>query len=319
MASAQRKRQQKEGPERLCSRTASRQFGVLSLEQALGAGMSQAAISRKVASGEWRRVFKGVYAVALFPKAWEQSLMATLLWAGPEAAISHRSAAACLGLDGVKPGYIEVTLPRSRRASAPYVITHCSPISRIDFGRFGPLRITTPSRTLIDLGAVVDEESLEIALDCALRKNLTSEDRLRAHLARLGGRGRRGAGVLSKLLEARGQDARACHSPLETRFRRLCRRFRLPLPQAQFPIVLAGRRRRLDFAYPGVRLGIELDGRGEHSNRPVFEDDRRRQNLLVLEGWTILRFTHAQIVEEPEAVAAQARAALVRLGHVSLT
>jgi very-short-patch-repair endonuclease len=36
---------------------------------------------------------------------------------------------------------------------------------------------------------------------------------------------------------------------------------------------------------------IEIDGRLYHTGAEVFETDRRRQNLLVLDGWCVLRFT----------------------------
>jgi hypothetical protein len=58
------------------------------------------------------------------------------------------------------------------------------------------------------------------------------------------------------------------------------------------------------------RLVIEGDGFGVHGGREAFESDRERQNLLVLDGWRILRFTWRQIVREPAWVAAQIRAAL---------
>ncbi len=42
----------------------------------------------------------------------------------------------------------------------------------------------------------------------------------------------------------------------------------------------------------------------------VFVHDRRRQNALVLAGWTVLRFTPDDLRSHPEALVAQVRAAL---------
>ena len=67
---------------------------------------------------------------------------------------------------------------------------------------------------------------------------------------------------------------------------------------------------RADFAYPRERLLIELDGWSAHGTRPAFHADRHRQNALVLAGWTILRFTWADIAESPAAVIAAVHGAL---------
>jgi len=83
----------------------------------------------------------------------------------------------------------------------------------------------------------------------------------------------------------------------------------LPEPTRQYEVrngdgVVA----RIDFAYPDRRLAIELDGFECHTNR--FQRDRSRQNGLVLRGWTVLRFTWADVVERPDYVVATLATAL---------
>ena len=46
---------------------------------------------------------------------------------------------------------------------------------------------------------------------------------------------------------------------------------------------------------------IEVDGRAYHGEAR-FETDRRRQNILVLDGWRVLRFTWRMLETEPEWV-----------------
>jgi very-short-patch-repair endonuclease len=55
---------------------------------------------------------------------------------------------------------------------------------------------------------------------------------------------------------------------------------------------------------------LRFDGRLYHTGAEVFETDRRRQNLLVLDGWCVLRFTWTMIEEHPEEVIAMVREAL---------
>lgn len=56
----------------------------------------------------------------------------------------------------------------------------------------------------------------------------------------------------------------------------------------------------LDFAVPCVRgdLNVETDGDLWHSARAHIARDNMRDNDLSTEGWRILRFNSAQIVEE---------------------
>lgn len=63
-------------------------------------------------------------------------------------------------------------------------------------------------------------------------------------------------------------------------------------------------KRYLDFSYlrPGVRICFEIDGYGPHSrniSRWQFADNLERQNQLVIDGWTVIRFSYDQVKERP--------------------
>ena len=58
----------------------------------------------------------------------------------------------------------------------------------------------------------------------------------------------------------------------------------------------------LDVAFPSVRLAIEVDGWAYHSDVDRFQADRTKQNALTSLGWTVLRFTWADLTERPHAV-----------------
>ena len=59
----------------------------------------------------------------------------------------------------------------------------------------------------------------------------------------------------------------------------------------------------VDFAYPRLRLVIEVDGFKVHATPRRMSKDFVRQNGLVPYGWHVLRFTWRQVVREPEMVA----------------
>jgi hypothetical protein len=63
-------------------------------------------------------------------------------------------------------------------------------------------------------------------------------------------------------------------------------------------------KRYLDFAYirPGIRICLEVDGYGPHLkniSRWQFSDNLERQNQLVIDRWTVIRFSFDQVKENP--------------------
>src|SRR5262249_39887623 len=147
-------------------------------------------------------------------------------------------------------------------------------------------------------------------LDDFVGRKLVTVRAVQATLGRLGGRGRRGAGVLRKVLEQRGLGVLTHEGALEPILADLCDTYDVSRPEHQWALVLAGQRRRLDFAYPEHKVAIEVDGYESHSRYDVFEDDRARANELVVRGWLVLRFTRRQLLHRPGWVAATILAAL---------
>lgn len=101
----------------------------------------------------------------------------------------------------------------------------------------------------------------------------------------------------------------ASESPMETRLRMLLVLRRLPRPAAQVPIHdPAGRFiGRVDLFYDRSRLAVEYDGAG---HRDTVTDDNRRQNRLLATGIRLLRFTAADVLGNPNSVAAQVKVAI---------
>jgi very-short-patch-repair endonuclease len=58
----------------------------------------------------------------------------------------------------------------------------------------------------------------------------------------------------------------------------------------------------------GQRLALEYDGRAVHEREDVFVRDRRRANDLARAGWTVLRFTAADLRGGAAAAVLQVRA-----------
>lgn len=68
----------------------------------------------------------------------------------------------------------------------------------------------------------------------------------------------------------------------------------LPEPVREYRL-LPPRRWRCDFAWPGLKLAVEVEGGGWTNGRHVrgagFEADCEKYNEAALHGWTVLRVT----------------------------
>lgn len=296
------------------------QLGLLTHRQTIDAGLTDEGIQWRLDTGRWRRVHRGVYAVAGAPHSWEQDVLAACLAAGAGAVTSHRSAAVLWELDGVSRDVVEISVPRPLTHRLRGVVVHRS----TDIDRTTPavragIGVTSPMRTLVDLGAVVPPWIVERGLDHALSRRLVTVVGLRRELDIVARKGRRGAGVLRALLDERSDCHLGPESVLEARMLRLCRDHGLPVPVCQFEVRLGQRLLgRVDFAVPHLRLAIEVDGYEHHSTLAAFQRDRVRQNDLVAAGWTVLRFTWDDVTRRPEKVAAAIQrvlGALIRALH----
>src|SRR5450759_379009 len=97
-------------------------------------------------------------------------------------------------------------------------------------------------------------------------------------------------------------------SPMETRLRWLLFLRGLPRPDLQTNLYDSENRfaGRADLYYPAARLVLEYDG-AHHRDRLV--EDNRRQNRLLNAGFGLLRFTAADIHNQPQVVEAQVQSA----------
>ncbi|HYL53461.1 MAG TPA: DUF559 domain-containing protein [Acidimicrobiia bacterium] len=283
--------------------------GVFPHKEALAAGLTQRQIDRRLRSGTWVRVFPRVYRNAATPVTDAAQRRAALWWAGRNAVLSHRSAATMWGLDGIEAdARPELTVAGTRHPRSTLVVVHRTlDLPPGDTCRKDDLRLTRPSRTIIDLVAVLEEEALEVALESARRMRLVTADRLRLRLESLAGRGRAGATQLWAVLDAvAGQPA--AESTLEVKVARLLRSSALPEPVRQHPVRIFGRRYRLDFAWPYVRVALEADGRRYHD----FQRDRTRWRHLGASGWRVLPVTWTDATRQWPAVLRELQAALAR-------
>lgn len=303
---------------RQVSQLASSQRGLVTRAQLLEAGFTARMIDRRLQAGGLVLASHGVYEMAgLPPDRWRAGLAACLA-AGGTVAFSHRASASIWGGHPPMAPMVDLSLTprrsvRIEAGSGDLVLHRSVDLTMDQIVVHHGLPVTRPARTLVDLGAVVAPRVVEDVLDDFVGRKLVTIREVRAALERLAARGRSGCGVLREVLDRRaGAELTMSRSRLEAELIRLCERAGLPHPVFQHELIVGGRRRRLDFAFPGLRLAIEVDGYESHSRYHVFEDDRARSNDLELAGWTVLHFTWTQVTQRPGYVVSVLRAALAQ-------
>ncbi len=301
----------REGADERCLRRFELQSGVISRTQALEEGLTKSAVRGRLEKKLWVCAYPGVYALGGVSPTWLGRLWAATLHLGPTAVVSHRAAARIHKLDGIDGEYVEVTVVEPGARARGRIKIHSSltqPASRLVQG----LPVTTIERTLVDLGAVCDEESVEIALDCALRRGRTSIRKLEAELEKRRGRGNRGCGVLAEILLIRGRCG-PTGSALETKVARAMRAGHLPAPIRQFAIFDGDRHVATpDFAYPKLKVAVEALGYEPHGNRPAWEKDFARHNMMTPLGWRVFYATNSDLKRPEERICAPIRELLAQ-------
>jgi very-short-patch-repair endonuclease len=288
---------------------AKRQYGVASRAQLLGAGWSEGAIKKRIRGGRLHRLQAGVYLVGheLIPR--EGRWIAAVLSSGPEAVLSHWSAAALWGIRPSSRERIDVTVPHRSRSSG-LIRRHISQLPADERTAEEGIPVTTVPRTIFDLATAESTDVIQNLLREAEFLELWDRLSLRDLVERYPGRRgvRRVRAALERLKEEPSGRKR---TPLEERFAPFLRRQRLPLPRFNDWILVAGKRVQVDCHWPDLRQIVELDGWQGHKSRTAFREDRARDRRLSVAGYSVTRLTWNQLDDEPEAIASDLRSLLL--------
>lgn len=297
--------------------------GIVLRRHLVALGIDDKAIRRAIDSGRIVRLRAGAYALAA-------------IWEAADAVARHRLTASAVRLvydEGVALSHVSACLEygaptwqldlsrvhltsldgRGERTAAG-VVHHRGSCGVLDVTRDEQGWITAPTRTALDTACSLSQEPAVVLLDWFLHEGLTTKDELELGRTAM----HRWPDSLSLRRAVQLADGSA-ESVGESRFRLLCRRFRLPAPIAQYEIrhpngKLAG---RVDFAWPEHRLIVEFDGRekyhrfrrpGESLEEAIMREKDREDLLRELTGWRVVRITWADLARPAETIARLRRA-----------
>src|SRR5262245_29814839 len=262
---------------------ASRQHGVISRDQLLQLGFTRDAIKHRLATGRLHRLFRGTYAVGRAQVTVRGHWMAAVLSCGPDAILSHASAAALWGIRRLRAPMqtaVDITVPTRARRQRPNLHLHRRSSLGDDMTRRDAIPVTRPARTLIDLATVLDPEPLEAAVNEADKLNLIDPERLRKAVD--DHRGLDGVATLRKILDRRTFQLTDSH--LQRLVLRVAQRAGLPPPTTRNRV----NEHRVDFYWVDLGLVVESDGLRSHRTPAQQAKDRVRDQKHTAAGLTAL-------------------------------
>lgn len=281
------------------------QHQLISRPDILEVGGSDGAIRWQLNKGHWVAVQAGVYQVDRRPQEWEGRLLGAVLAAGDRSVVSHRSALCLWGLEGISTRLVELTVPYGHGPVPRETIVHRTRRA-IKSELLRGIPVTTVERTLLDCSALLPRIVIGKALDSAIRKNLTTIDRVYDLLVARGGRGVRGTRLLRWVISERLHDT-ATGSGAEFELLYHMQMAFLPRPELQYPLFPGSGRRVPDFYWPQRGKAVEVDGVDAHASADRLDDDLKRQNELMDMGIELRRFSAREVRRHPTRVVSQIR------------
>lgn len=262
------------------------QHGVVRVDAARRLGLTRSHLRTMLDRGHFTAPHRGVLLSSTAPETWTQQVSIALAATGGVA--SHRCAARLHRLDGFADAPVELTVPVTGSRRPVDAVVHHSILERGDVTRCDGLATTSIARMLVDLGAVVDDDLVEQALDDALRRG-SSERWIRATLERLSRPGPSGSGSLRRVIERPDRQGALPDSVFERLLDRLVRSAGLPPPERQVRVEHDGRLVAvLDCGWRDLMLALEADSEMWHFGPRRGRLARRRHNQLSSLGWTVL-------------------------------
>ncbi|MFL5956403.1 MAG: DUF559 domain-containing protein, partial [Solirubrobacterales bacterium] len=237
--------------------------------------------------------------------------LAAVLAGGEGAALSHLCAAALWEIwERPPPRRPRVSVPTTAGRRSPRGIDlHRAPtLQPNDITRRNGIPVTTLSRTLIDLAAIIEAKRLRSVLRQAERVHGLDLSRLRSALDAAPRSSHRHA-RLKRALDRYVPGTAGTEGEPEAAFLELCAVHGLPIPRTQVPIG----RYRADFVWPDLNLVVEIDDRGSHDGYIAFHEDRVRDRAMKAAGLDVLRFTRGEVVRGPGAVARELSKQIARV------
>jgi very-short-patch-repair endonuclease len=280
---------------------------VVARRQLLALGMGREAIRGRVERGSLHQIYRGVYVVGYRRINRKGRWMAAVLVGGPEVVLSHRAAGCLWGFLSSGLARLEVTAPLGKRARHPGIVCHETDLAADEVTELDGIPVTSVFRTLFDLAGDLEPRQFELAWKEVGVKRLTDRVPMAVLLERH--KGKRGS-VAIRRLAVSTKPIPVTRNEFEERFLTVLDASGLPRPRFNPDLYVRGRFFKPDCLWEAQKLIAELDGGEVHNTDHAFQSDRRRDRILLAEGYRTTRVTWEQLRDEPDEVVADLRSAL---------
>ena len=171
----------RERRQRLFHETAADQRGYFTAAQARDVGYSYQAQAHHVTAGNWIRVDRGLFRLAEWVPEVHDEFARWALWSSGRGVVSHESALGVHQVGEFEAAKVHLTVPRNFTMSDPAVVVHRASLEPQDVVDDGGFRLTSVTRSLIDVAATgVDLDQLARAIDEARERGLVNIRALRS-------------------------------------------------------------------------------------------------------------------------------------------
>ena len=275
----------------------SQQFGMISARQLIEKGCSERTIRRMASEGALQTVLPGVFRSPSWPMGREQLMVAGCL-RNSAAALAFTTAGQIHGLRKMFDDRVHLLVPHGSSPDLPGLVVHrCRKIDPEDIVPLGNgMRVTSVARTLFDVGGVIGHRRVVSALENALDRKLVNMDAMSEVTLRLFHRRRPGSREIRSALLARSDWTSALQSDLEVRVLAAIRRAGLPMPVVQYELSFEdGHIVRFDFAWPHIRVALEVDHSFWHVGSEESRKDKQRDRKVATLNWQTLRITEDDV------------------------
>lgn len=282
-----------------------RQDGLASLTQLADLGVGRGAVRGRLARGEWERWGPAVVGVAGVADSWRRRVRAALLTSGPDAVVSHATAARMHGLDGFEHDeslHVSVCGGGHRRGFAATTVHRSKLLTRKDCVVIDGMPVVSRPLALVQIADTSSRDTVQRALDGLLRSG--GHPRWIEQVAMRWCRP--GVGGASLVLDV----LRECTATRLPRswFQRLAKRV-----LAEQGVVMVDEHpvhgpdgrllAELDLAIPELMIGLECQSWEFHGSPAARAADARRRRTLRLIGWELVELWWSDLDRIDDVVA----------------
>lgn len=283
---------------RLMDAWLSQHLGIISVPKLVEFGCTDRNISQLVARRELVTMLPGVFRSAQWPCTRDQQLAAVCA-RNPSAMLGFTTAGQLWAYRRMTDPRIHVLVPHGCSPELEGVVVHrCRRIDPVDIvQRADGIRLTSPPRTIFDCADMIGADATASVLEQILNERLATFGTITDTVQRLYHPNRPGSRTILAVIRSRPAWRAALQSDLEVKVLEEMSRQELPVPATQFPMRLPGYDHgiAIDFAWPNLKLAIEVDHPAWHAGAVDSHADKSRDRKLATLGWTSARITDIDV------------------------